>query len=84
MKRKQGNKTQEQNKVFSGMIPWSRQEFNWVVDRHLNRRKQTKANQKLEAKYLSFKEQMVRLGRKTPDNFNTMILLNEIFHTSTL
>ena len=63
------------------MVPWSRQEFNWVMKQYLKRRLQTEKNQKLEAKYLSFKEQMARLGKKTPGNFNSMILLNEIFHT---
>ena len=30
MKKKQRNKEQEMNLAYKGMVPWSRDEFNWI------------------------------------------------------
>jgi hypothetical protein len=78
--KKPGNKPDDLDKGFLGLIPWSREEFDWITAKYTGRRKNEKAVQKKVEEYLPLKEQMVRMGDKIPENFETMILLNEIFH----
>jgi len=79
-KKKPGNKPDDPDKGFLGLIPWSRKEFNWIVAKYTSRRNNVEAVQETVDGYLPLKEQMVRMGDKIPENFETMILLNEIFH----
>ena len=70
--------TEEQG--FKGLIPWSLAEFRWVMSQHMVRRLNSDENRTLEDEYLPLKIQMRRQTGKNIENFETMILLNEIFH----
>jgi hypothetical protein len=70
--------TEEQG--FKGLIPWSLAEFRWVMDQHTVRLSNSEENRELEDEYLPLKIQMRRQTGKHIDNFDTMVLLNEIFH----
>ena len=78
--KKPSNKRLTEEQGFKGLIPWSLAEFRWVMDQHTVRRLNSEENQTLEDEYLPLKIQMRRQTGKTIDNFDTMALLNEIFH----
>jgi len=65
---------------FKGLIPWSKDEFNWVMTEHTKRRMDKNEKEVLADEYLPLKIQMQRQMGKTIDNFDTLTLLNEIFH----
>jgi len=74
------NKRLTEEQGFKGLIPWSLAEFRWVMNQHTLRRLNSEENRTLEDGYLPLKIQMRRQTGKTIDNFDTMVLLNEIFH----
>ena len=65
---------------FKGLIPWSKDEFNWVMTEHTKRRMDKNEKEVLADEYLPLKIQMQRQMGKNIDNFDTLTLLNEIFH----
>jgi hypothetical protein len=74
------NKRLTEEQGFKGLIPWSLAEFRWVMDQHTVRRLNSEENRELEDEYLPLKIKMRRQTGKIIDNFDTMVLLNEIFH----
>ena len=78
--KKPGNKRLTEEQGFKGLIPWSLAEFRWVMNQHTVRRLNSEENRTLEDEYLPLKIQMMRQTGKTVDNFDTMVLLNGIFH----
>ena len=65
---------------FKGLIPWSKDEFNWVMTEHAKRLLDKNEKDVLADEYLPLKIQMQRQMGKNIDNFDTLTLLNEIFH----
>ena len=78
--KKPSNKRLTEEQGFKGLIPWSLAEFRWVMNQHTLRRLNSGENRTLEDEYLPLKIQMKRQTGMAIDNFDTMILLNEIFH----
>ena len=78
--KKPSNKRLTEEQGFNGLIPWSLAEFRWVMNQHTVRRLNSEEKRTLEDEYLPLKIQMRRQTGKTIDNFDTMVLLNEIFH----
>jgi hypothetical protein len=76
--KKAGKKPPNEDQGFKGLIPWSRAEFNWIMDQHLVDSR--KNNEELKEEYLPVKIRLMRQTGKKVDNFDTMVLLNEIFH----
>jgi len=74
------NKRLTEEQGFNGLIPWSLAEFRWVMNEHAVRRLNSEEKRTLEDQYLPLKIQMRRQTGKNIDNFDTMALLNEIFH----
>jgi len=78
--KKPASKRLTEEQAFKGMIPWSTSEFRWVMNQHALRRLKSEENRKLGDEYLPLKLQMMRQTGKGIDNFDTLVLLNEIFH----
>jgi hypothetical protein len=78
--KKPSNKRLTEEQGFKGLIPWSLAEFRWVMNQHTVRRLNSEENRTLEDEYLPLKIQMRRQTGKTINNFDTMVLLNGIFH----
>jgi hypothetical protein len=74
------NKRLTEDQGFKGLIPWSLVEFRWVMEQHTVRRLNGEENRTREDDYLPLKIQMRRQTGKSIENFDTMVLLNEIFH----
>ena len=79
MKKKRINKSQALDMAYKGMIPWSREEFNWVNDTFKKRFKILKNGRDLDAEYGEFKEGMFKAMGRQPKKFDNTILLGEIF-----
>ncbi|MDE1921569.1 MAG: hypothetical protein KGJ09_09405 [Candidatus Omnitrophica bacterium] len=69
-----------EDQARKGLIPWSSAEFKWVMNEQSIRRQNSDENEKLQEEYLPLKIQMARETGKKISNFNTLALLNEIFH----
>jgi hypothetical protein len=78
--KKPSNKRLTEEQGFNGLIPWTLAEFRWVMNEHAVRGLNSEEKRTLEDHYLSLKIQMRRQTGTNIDNFDTMVLLNEIFH----
>lgn len=75
MKKKQRNKEQEMNLAYKGMVPWSRDEFNWIeAEFHRLKDEQNKRGKSKTGKLATIETEDVRF------NCDNLLLLMEVFH----
>lgn len=78
--KKAGKKPLNEDQGFKGLILWSRAEFEWIMGQQMARGKKSAENEALKDEYLPLKIKLRRETGKKVDNFDTLVVLNEIFH----